>query len=73
MKALVAERGQVTIPKPLRKRLGIGPRTVLNFEAEDGRLVAVKVTSEDPVSQVIGCLRMKQGTDEWIAELRGAS
>jgi antitoxin PrlF len=32
MKAVVAERGQVTIPKRLRDRLGIRPGTVLEFQ-----------------------------------------
>ena len=35
MNAIVADRGQVTIPKKLRERLGITPRTVLDFEAFD--------------------------------------
>ena len=36
MQAIVAERGQVTIPKALRERLGITPKTVLDFHEEDG-------------------------------------
>jgi AbrB family looped-hinge helix DNA binding protein len=40
MKAKVAERGQVTIPKALRERLGIVPGTVLDFFEEQGRLIA---------------------------------
>ena len=40
MKAKVAERGQVTIPKALRERLGIVPGTVLDFIEEQGRLIA---------------------------------
>lgn len=71
MKAKVAERGQVTIPKALRKRLGIGPGTVLDFEESEGRLVAVKVETGDPVDQVYGCLRLGRSTDELIQELRG--
>ena len=39
MKAKVAERGQVTIPKRLRDRLGIRPGTVLEFAEEQGKLV----------------------------------
>ncbi|MFZ5595304.1 MAG: AbrB/MazE/SpoVT family DNA-binding domain-containing protein [Pseudomonadota bacterium] len=69
MKAVVAERGQVTIPKSLREKLGIRPGTVLDFEVENGRLVARKKAT-DPVSALIGCL--PQGnTDDLIAELRG--
>ncbi len=71
MRAKVAERGQVTIPKLLRERLGIRPGTVLDFDTSDGRLIAVKVSSTDPVEQVYGCLRLKRGTDAVMQELRG--
>lgn len=71
MNAVVADRGQVTIPKPLRDRLGIGPRTVLEFTAEGGRLIAVKATPSDPVQKVLGCLKLDRPTDEWITEIRG--
>jgi antitoxin PrlF len=72
MKARIAERGQVTIPKALRKRLGLGPGTVLQFAEEDGRLVAIKDGSIDPVSNLYGCLGKKLDTDATIAKLRGA-
>ena len=44
MRAKVAERGQVTIPKVLRERLGIRPGTVLEFKEDQGKLVAVKAS-----------------------------
>jgi antitoxin PrlF len=71
MKARVAERGQVTIPKPLRERLGVKPGTVLEFTEEHGRLIAVKSGSADPVSEVYGCLGKKIATDATMARLRG--
>ena len=71
MKARIAERGQVTIPKPLRKMLGLKPGTVLEFAEERGRLIAVKSEGTDPVSQVYGCLGKKIDTETVIAELRG--
>jgi AbrB family looped-hinge helix DNA binding protein len=71
MKARIAERGQVTIPKPLRKMLGLNPGTVLEFAEERGRLIAVKSEGTDLVSQVYGCLGKKIDTDTVIAELRG--
>ena len=70
MKAKVAERGQITIPKPLRERLGIKPGTVLDFDESEGRLIAVKAVSADPVNQVYGCLRLDRSTDEVMQELR---
>jgi len=71
MKARVAERGQVTIPKRLRERLGVKPGTVLEFSEEHGRLIAVKTGDLDPVSEVYGCLGKGLHTDAVMAQLRG--
>ena len=70
MKAVVAERGQVTIPKALRDRLGIRPGTALEFSAQNGVLVARKAQT-DPVSGVFGCLGEPLDTDKFIRLLRG--
>ncbi len=70
MKARVAERGQVTIPKRLRERLGVKPGTVLEFSEEHGRLIAVKSAGVDPVSEVYGCLGKKIDTDAVMSQLR---
>jgi len=72
MKAKVAERGQVTIPKALRERLGIVPGTVLDFIEEQGRLIAKKTEAADAVDQVFGRLGRGRNTDDIIQEIRGA-
>jgi antitoxin PrlF len=72
MKAVVSEKGQVTIPKPLRDRLGIRKGQVLDFTADDGRLVAVKAKPEvHPVDAVYGILELGRPVDELIDEMRG--
>lgn len=71
MKAIVSEKGQVTIPKHLRDRLGIRPGTQLEFDDENGRLVAEKAADRDPVDEVYGILELEGGTDAWMSELRG--
>ncbi|MBI1820641.1 MAG: AbrB/MazE/SpoVT family DNA-binding domain-containing protein [Nitrospirae bacterium] len=71
MKARVDDRGQVTIPKELRKKLGIKPGTVLDFNEQNGKLVAIKMVSVDPVEKVYGCLKTKVSTDAWIERLKG--
>jgi AbrB family looped-hinge helix DNA binding protein len=71
MKSRIAERGQVTIPKALRDRLGVVAGTTLEFSEEQGRLVAVKTSSADPVAKVYGCLGRKFNTDAFMAEIRG--
>lgn len=71
MKVTVSEKGQVTIPKQLRTRLGIEPGEVLEFSEEDGRLVARKVYRQDPVDAVYGILKLGMSSDEFIEEIRG--
>ncbi|GAA5147007.1 hypothetical protein GCM10023321_07320 [Pseudonocardia eucalypti] len=71
MKATVSEKGQVTIPKQLRRELGIEPGETLEFAVEDGRLVAHKVRQRDPVDSVYGILRGGQSADEFLNEIRG--
>lgn len=70
--AVISEKGQVTIPKPLRKRMGLTAGTVLRFEEEDGRLVASRVVPIDPVRVLFG-LGDIQGlsTDEYLEQSRG--
>ena len=71
MKAKVAERGQVTIPKVLRERLGLEPGTVLDFKEEQGKLIAVKTTSMDIADHLYGKLGSGRRTDDVIQALRG--
>jgi antitoxin PrlF len=52
MKATVSEKGQVTIPKALRTKLGIGPGAVLEFEEDRGRLIGRKASQRNPVDEV---------------------
>lgn len=71
MRAVVSEKGQVTIPKQLRDRLGIEPGEVLDFVEEDGRLVAVKHRNRDPLDSVYGILRGQVDSDTFVEQLRG--
>ena len=71
MKATVSEKGQVTIPKPLRTRLGIRPGAILEFEEEAGRLVARKAQAGDPVDAAWGILDLGEPVDTFIARTRG--
>jgi len=71
MKATVSEKGQVTIPKPLRAKLGIRPGSVMEFEIEEGRLVGRKSTGHNPVDEVWGTLHLEEPVDEFIERIRG--
>jgi AbrB family looped-hinge helix DNA binding protein len=71
MKATVSEKGQVTIPKALRDRLGIRPGAILDMREEAGRLVATKQSTEDAVGRVYGILKVRRRTDRLMESLRG--
>ena len=71
MKAIVSEKGQVTIPKALRTRLGIRPGVVLDFDAEGGRLVARKAEAADPVGAAWGVLALPESVDTFVERARG--
>lgn len=70
MKSRVTERGQITIPKELRDRLGIRPGQVVDFAEEGGRLVVTRRAGDDPVEAVYGILALDRSTDELMADLR---
>jgi antitoxin PrlF len=47
MTAVLSEKGQITIPKPVREKLGLLPGAVLEFQALNGRLVGSKKVAHD--------------------------
>ena len=72
MKTTVSEKGQITIPKRLRDRLGLRPGTVLDFDEADGRLVGRKLIPLDYLDELVGILPpIPGGTDAFIREIRG--
>ncbi len=71
MKAVVAERGQVTIPKRLRERLGIRPGTVLEFREEADKRIAQKSEAAGALDRWYGSLGRQRRTDDILRALRG--
>ena len=71
MKSTVSERGQVTIPKSLRTRLGIRPGQVVEMSEERGRIVLTKAATTDPVDEVYGILEGQGTSDDLVRSLRG--
>jgi antitoxin PrlF len=72
MEAVVAERGQITLPKAVRDALGLTKGMVLKVELDGGRIVLRKDVS-DALSRVRGRFPMPEGTttDDIMRELRG--
>ncbi len=75
MKAVVSEKGQVTIPKELREHLGLTRGTILDFEAVEGTLVARKDLATDPIAKWRGRGRLPDGAvsvDAYVSAARDA-
>jgi antitoxin PrlF len=71
MKSVISEKGQVTIPKPLREKLGLRPGQVLTFETKNGVLLGRKALSDkNPVDAVRGVLGRMDVNAE-IDKMRG--
>lgn len=71
MKSRVTERGQITIPKSLRERLGIQAGQVVEFSEVDGRIVLRRQVAEHPVDESFGILEAVSPTDALMEGLRG--
>ncbi len=75
MATTVTSKGQVTIPKPVRDRLGLGPGSAVEFElAEDGRFFLVRADGKTPVSRfekLRGIADTGMSTDEIMRLMRG--
>jgi AbrB family looped-hinge helix DNA binding protein len=72
MKTTVSEKGQITIPKALRDRLGIRSGQVLEVREQRGQLVMTKRVPEDALHELYGSLKLDRLTDEIIEEMRGS-
>ena len=73
----ISERGQITIPKPLRDRFGLHHNVEIEMAPTDhGLLIRKRTTAEHPVDRVYGILGKDAlgkglGVDEYIEEIRG--
>jgi antitoxin PrlF len=73
MKTTVSEKGQITIPKALRDKLGLRPGTVLDFNAIEGKLVGVKNEQDDRIGRWLGKGNLPGGlaVDDYLRRVRG--
>jgi AbrB family looped-hinge helix DNA binding protein len=71
--ARVTSKGQVTIPKVVRERLGVHPGEDVGFEEKDGLLVVSKVVTKSPFDKWVGRLKHLRGkrSDDLVKEARG--
>ncbi len=74
----ISERGQITIPKPLRDRFGMNHNVEVEITPTDeGLLIRKRTGAEHPVDRVSGILDgvrhegIPDDVDEYIEEIRG--
>ncbi len=73
MKTIVSEKGQITIPKAVRDKLGIVAGTVLEVDSVEGKLIAVKKESVDAILKWRGKGKIpgNKPVDEYLDGIRG--
>jgi len=71
--AKVTSKGQVTIPRVVRERLGVHPGENVGFEEKDGLLVVSKVVTRSPFDKWVGKLKHLEGqrSDDLVRDARG--
>jgi len=68
----IGERGQVTIPKPLRDRYGLAPGMEVEFTPEESSIrIQKKARHLSPVREVYGILKAPGSTDDHMEAVRG--
>jgi len=77
MSTTVTSKGQVTIPKAVRERMGITPGSEVEFSLnEQGEIVLLKCgrkprPKESPFAKIRGTVKTDMTTDQIMALLRG--
>ncbi len=69
----VTTKGQVTIPKQLREKYGIGPNSEVEFVEQRGRIYLKKTgkaRGQNPFEAARGSATVKMSTDEILALTR---
>ncbi|OIP90485.1 MAG: hypothetical protein AUK55_12730 [Syntrophobacteraceae bacterium CG2_30_61_12] len=71
--AKITSKGQITLPKKIREKLGVHPGEELGFEEQDNLIVIRKVVTESPFDKWVGKLKHLQGqrSDDLVREARG--
>ena len=71
----ITEKGQVTIPKPLRERYGLYPGATIRFVEREHRVVVEKESGEDAWGRYYGYLKpylkKRWRTQQLLRALRG--
>ena len=71
--AKVTSKGQVTIPKKVRDKLGVRPGEDVGFEEKEGLMLIRKAVTKSPFDKWVGKLKHLKGqrSDDLVKEARG--
>ena len=71
--ARVTSKGQVTIPKEVREKLGVHSGEDICFEEREGLFVVSKIVTKSPFDKWVGKLKHLKGrrSDDLVREARG--
>lgn len=70
--SVISERGQITLPKKLRNRLGLKAGTRVTFVPSRQGLFIRKASAEgNPLQEVFGIVKDGLKTDKYLRQTRG--
>ncbi len=67
----ITQKGQVTIPKDIRDKLGVKLGSSVRFSIVEGKCILEKEVEETKAEKWVGYLESHKRTDEFLEELRG--
>jgi antitoxin PrlF len=71
--AKVTSKGQITIPKKVREKLGVHPGEEVGFEEKGEQILLRKALTKSPFEKWVGKLKHLKGrrSDNLVREIRG--
>ena len=71
--AKITSKGQVTIPKKVREKLGVQPGEDVGFEEKGDLILIRKAVTKSPFDKWVGKLKHLKGqrSDDLVREIRG--
>jgi AbrB family looped-hinge helix DNA binding protein len=71
--AKITSKGQVTIPKKVREKLGVQPGEEISFDEKEGVVFISKAVTQSPFDNWVGRLKHLKGkrSDDLLRESRG--
>jgi len=67
----VTSKGQVTIPKKLREKMGLKPGDYLEIKEDATGYIINKKIDKKKIEKYVGILNKEKSSDEIVKELRG--